>query len=208
MVTNVQPDYGIVLILDDDAALRSAYVRVLGDAGYRCKEFERLPRLIEAIEIFGPELNRACLLLDMKMPTGSGLETQTWLAQRYPQLPIVFVSGQSEISEAITAMRNGAVDFLLKPVSEDRLVAAIDGALNSRTKNPEPLPKGFEALTTRESQVLQLVVSGLRSQQIADQLGITLRTVKMHRGNIMSKMRVENVVQLLALYHQRRQSHP
>jgi two-component system response regulator FixJ len=142
------------------------------------------------------------------MPTGSGLEAQTWLAERYPQLPIVFVSGQSEISEAVTAMRNGAVDFLLKPVSEDRLVAAIDGALNSKAKNPEQLPKGFEALTTRESQVLQLVVSGLRSQQIADQLGITLRTVKMHRGNIMGKVRVENVVQLLALYHQRRQSHP
>jgi FixJ family two-component response regulator len=144
------------------------------------------------------------LLLDMKMPTGSGLEAQAWLAERNVQLPIVFVSGQSEISEAITAMRNGAADFLLKPVSEDRLVAAIDGALNSRTKNADQLPKGFEALTPRESQILRLVVSGLRSQQIADQLGITLRTVKMHRGNIMGKMRVESMAQLLALYHQRR----
>ena len=104
-------------------------------------------------------------------------------------------------------MRNGAVDFLLKPVSEDRLVAAIDGALNSQASQSEQLPKGFEVLTSRESEILRLVVSGLRSQQIADQLGITLRTVKMHRGNIMSKMRVENVAQLLALYHQRHQHH-
>jgi FixJ family two-component response regulator len=200
-----QPNPATVLILDDDAALRSAYVRVLGDAGYHCREFEAMPKLIEAIEKSDLELNRTCLLLDMKMPTGSGLEAQAWLAERKLQLPIVFVSGQSEISEAITAMRNGAVDFLLKPISEDRLVAAIDGALNSQANHPEQLPKGFEALTPRESQVLRLVVSGLRSQQIADQLGITLRTVKMHRGNIMSKVRVENVAQLLALFHQRHQ---
>jgi FixJ family two-component response regulator len=199
-----QPNHGTVLILDDDAALRSAYVLVLSDAGYCCKEFETLPKFIEAIGQSIPEIDHACLLLDMKMPTGSGLEAQAWLAERNVQLPIVFVSGQSEISEAITAMRNGAADFLLKPVSEDRLVAAIDGALNSRTKNADQLPKGFEALTPRESQILRLVVSGLRSQQIADQLGITLRTVKMHRGNIMGKMRVESMAQLLALYHQRR----
>ncbi len=203
----VYPNQASVLILDDDAALRSAYVRVLGDAGYYCKEFESLPQFIEAIEKSSLELDRACCLLDMKMSAGSGLEAQAWLAERKIQLPIIFVSGQSDITEAITAMRNGAVDFLLKPVSEDRLVAAIDGALNSQVNHSEQLPKGFEVLTPRESQILRLVVSGLRSQQIADQLGITLRTVKMHRGNIMSKMRVENVAQLLALYHQRRQHH-
>jgi FixJ family two-component response regulator len=203
----VHPNQASVLILDDDAALRSAYVRVLGDAGYYCKEFESLPQFIEAIEKSSLELDRACCLLDMKMSAGSGLEAQAWLAERKIQLPIVFVSGQSDITEAITAMRNGAVDFLLKPVSEDRLVAAIDGALNFQANHSEQLPKGFEVLTPRESQILRLVVSGLRSQQIADQLGITLRTVKMHRGNIMSKMRVENVAQLLALYHQRRQHH-
>lgn len=203
----VHPNQATVLILDDDAALRSAYVRVLGDAGYHCREFEMLPKFIEAIEKSGPDLNRTCCLLDMKMSTGSGLEAQAWLAERKLQLPIVFVSGQSDINEAITAMRNGAVDFLLKPVSEDRLVAAIDGALNSQASQSEQLPKGFEVLTSRESEILRLVVSGLRSQQIADQLGITLRTVKMHRGNIMSKMRVENVAQLLALYHQRHQHH-
>lgn len=203
----VYPNQASVLILDDDAAVRSAYVRVLGDAGYYCKEFESLPQFIEAIEKSSLELDRACCLLDMKMSAGSGLEAQAWLAERKIQLPIVFVSGQSDITEAITAMRNGAVDFLLKPVSEDRLVAAIDGALNSQANHSEQLPKGFEVLTPRESQILRLVVSGLRSQQIADQLGITLRTVKMHRGNIMSKMRVENVAQLLALYHQRRQHH-
>jgi FixJ family two-component response regulator len=203
----VYPNQASVLILDDDAALRSAYVRILGDAGYYCKEFESLPKFIEAIEKSSLELNHACCLLDMKMSAGSGLEAQAWLAEYKLQLPIVFVSGQSDIAEAITAMRNGAVDFLLKPVSEDRLVAAIDSALNSQANHSEQLPKGFEVLTPRESQILRLVVSGLRSQQIADQLGITLRTVKMHRGNIMSKMRVENVAQLLALYHQRRQHH-
>jgi len=87
------------------------------------------------------------------------------------------------------------------------LTAAIAFCKRFRTSQSEQLPKGFEVLTSRESEILRLVVSGLRSQQIADQLGITLRTVKMHRGNIMSKMRVENVAQLLALYHQRHQHH-
>jgi len=83
----VYPNQASVLILDDDAALRSAYVRVLGDAGYYCKEFESLPQFIEAIEKSSLELDRACCLLDMKMSAGSGLEAQAWLAERKIQLP-------------------------------------------------------------------------------------------------------------------------
>lgn len=197
---------GTILILDDDASVRKAYSRSLTDEGYRVcdfSSFEELKTFCSSGEAFsGP----TCLLLDMKMPDVSGLVVQKWLKDHHLSLSVIFISGQSEIGEAIVAMRSGAIDFLLKPISEDQLVAAVDGVLYSQrvASTGEGLPPGFERLTAREVQVLSLVVQGLRSQQIADQLGITLRTVKMHRGNIMAKASVENVAQLVSLYQESR----
>jgi len=203
MSTATKP--GSVFILDDDQSVRAAYQRVLTDAGYISFGFDSFEKLRSHMAYAqGPD-DQICLLLDMKLPGTTRLEVQRWLLDQKSRMAVVFVSGQSHIEEAISAMRAGAVDFLLKPVGEDQLIAAVDGALNSApTEEDESLPSGFESLTHRESQVMTLVVKGLRSQQIADELGITLRTVKMHRGNIMNKVNVANVAQLVAMYQERR----
>lgn len=194
-----------VLILDDDASVRRAYARILVDEGYGVLEFEDFPALRHAIASKTVPIERACLLLDMRMPHGDGLEVQRWISANRLSLPVIFVSGESEISEAISALKAGAVEFLLKPVGGTQLIAAVRAVLSQAAQaNGSPLPPGFERLSAREAQVLDLVVQGLRSQKIADALGITLRTVKMHRGNIMGKVGVQNVAQLVSFYQQQR----
>ena len=194
-----------VLILDDDASVRKAYVRILVDEGYAVLEFEDFSALRHALTSKTVQIERACLLLDMRMPHGDGLEVQRWISANRLSLPVIFVSGESEISEAISALKAGAVEFLLKPVGGTQLIAAVKAVLNQASQaNGSPLPPGFERLSAREAQVLDLVVQGLRSQKIADALGITLRTVKMHRGNIMGKVGVQNVAQLVSFYQQQR----
>ncbi|MBU3724065.1 MAG: response regulator transcription factor [Burkholderiaceae bacterium] len=194
-----------VLILDDDASVRRAYARVLVEEGYQVQEFQDFSALRRAVESGAAPTDRACLLLDMRMPGGDGLEVQRWISSGPRSLPVIFVSGESEISEAISALKAGAAEFLLKPVSGSQLVAAVQAVLNQSLHAADSaLPPGFERLSVRESQVLELVVKGLRSQKIAENLGITLRTVKMHRGNIMAKVGVQNVAQLVSLYQQQR----
>lgn len=196
---------GAVLILDDDASVRRAYARILTDEGYEVTEFQDFPELRRALVAKTVPSDGVCLILDMRMPSGDGLEVQRWISDRRLSLPVIFVSGESEISEAISALKAGAVEFLLKPVGGPQLLAAVRAVLNQAHPGANsPLPPGFERLSVREAQVLELVVQGLRSQKIADALGITLRTVKMHRGNIMGKVGVQNVAQLVSFYQQQR----
>lgn len=195
-----------VLILDDDASVRRAYARILADEGYAVLEFQDFHGLRHAVESNTIALDQACLLLDMRMPGADGLTVQRWISANRLSLPVIFVSGESEISEAISALKAGAAEFLLKPVGGQQLLAAVRAVLQQAGQpgSDSPLPPGFERLSVREAQVLDLVVQGLRSQKIADALGITLRTVKMHRGNIMGKVGVQNVAQLVSFYQQQR----
>lgn len=194
-----------VLILDDDASVRRAYARILSDEGFTVLEFQEFPALRHALESEFAPGDSACLILDMRMPGGDGLEVQRWISASGRPLPVIFVSGESEISEAISALKAGAAEFLLKPVGGEQLIAAVKAVLNKADAAGDSfLPPGFERLSVREAQVLALVVQGLRSQKIADTLGITLRTVKMHRGNIMGKVGVQNVAQLVGFYQQQR----
>lgn len=201
---------GTVLILDDDASVRRAYARTLAGEGYSTLEFPDFAAFQQSISAGFFQARRVCLLLDMRMET-NGLVVQRWLADSHPDLPIIFVSGESEVAEAISALKAGAAEFLLKPVESEQLIAAVDAALSPRVSEADQrpaMPAGFERLSAREIQVLELVVQGMRSQAIADGLGITLRTVKMHRGNIMAKVGVKNVAQLVSFYQQQRFQSP
>ncbi len=188
-----------ILIVDDDASTRIALERVLNHHGYVVRAFDDPARFIESIN---PSYGQAhCAILDMRMQGLRGLDVQSALIERGVPLLVIFLSGESEMTEVISALKQGAADFLLKPVDTDELLNAISRALSAAPADTEPKTALLKKLSRRETEILELVTKGMRSQPIADALGIALRTVKMHRGNLMAKLGVSNVTELLALFH-------
>ena len=193
------PPQSTILIVDDDASTRIALERVLNHHGYLVRVFDNPARFIESID---PSYGHAhCAILDMRMQGLRGLDVQRALIERGVQLPVIFLSGESEMTEVISALKRGAADFLLKPVDTDELLNAISRALTYSNADTDLKTALLKKLSRRETEILDLVAKGMRSQPIADALGIGLRTVKMHRGNLMAKLGVSNVTELLALFH-------
>jgi FixJ family two-component response regulator len=145
----------------------------------------------------------ACLVLDVRLPGPSGLDLQRELARSDEPVPIVFITGHGDIPMSVRAIKDGAVEFLTKPFREQDLLDAIQQALKNDRKMREQraraveLRQRYESLTQREREVMQLVVSGLPNKLIASELGTSEVTVKMHRGQVMHKMRAESIVDLL-----------
>ena len=217
-----------IVLLDDDMGVRLAIARALEFAGFRVVAFasgqELLARISEVLHGAGGQV---CFLLDMRMPGGvSGLEVMRQLRQRGMQHPVVFLSGEAHLQEAIEALKTGAADFLLKPVDHEKLVQALRraleptaseraasvvdteevvdlgplfGSFGSNTDESERAD-AFDALTRREQEVLGFVLKGFRSMQIAAALDISERTVKMHRSNIMAKVGAQGATHLVYLY--------
>ena len=193
------PPQSTILIVDDDASTRIALERVLNHHGYLVRVFDNPARFIESID---PSYGHAhCAILDMRMQGLRGLDVQHALIERGVQLPVIFLSGESEMTEVISALKRGAADFLLKPVDTDELLNAISRVLTYSNADTDIKTALLKKLSRRETEILDLVAKGMRSQPIADALGIGLRTVKMHRGNLMAKLGVSNVTELLALFH-------
>ncbi|MFM1928316.1 MAG: hypothetical protein RIR28_899 [Pseudomonadota bacterium] len=195
----------VVWLLDDDASVRKALLRVLQDAGCVVEAFdsaESLRSRASSVSLADISL----FLFDVRLPGDSGLQLWQFLRSRPDCPPVVFLSGNAQISEAVTAFKDGAVDFLLKPFEPISLLEAIARARlqprQGRISPPRPAtpPPWMDSLTQREREVMVLVGEGLRNAEIGERLGIGLRTVKMHRGNIMSKLGVRNQGQLLKEY--------
>lgn len=195
----------VVWLLDDDASVRKALMRILQDTGCRVEAFDSAEAL--RTHATGVSLSDIDLFLfDVRLPGDSGL--QLWQSMRsQPDCPpVVFLSGNAQISEAVAALKDGAADFLLKPFEQDSLLEAIDRARHRPRAGrvgaaaPTGQPAWMESLTQREQEVMLLVGEGLRNAEIGERLGIGLRTVKMHRGNIMAKLGVRNQGQLLKEY--------
>ena len=187
----------LVWLLDDDASVRKALTRILEDAGYRVEGFdsaEALQRVAASASLADIDV----FLFDVRLPGDSGIVLWQSLRNQPNCPPVLFLSGNAQISEAVTALKDGAADFLLKPVEQVSLLEAINSAmLQQRPARSMPIgsfpqPRWMESLTAREREVMVLVSEGLRNAEIAERLGIRLRTVKMHRGNIMSKLGVRN----------------
>ncbi len=190
-----------VFIVDDAREVRSALSRVLGAAGYEVRAFESAERFLEDQDGEMP----GCLLLDICMPGMSGLDVQRALAGTKRGRPIVFLTGHGDIQTSVHAMKVGAVDFLTKPIDTTRLFAAVEQALKvdeaSRRERGvcKAIEQRLETLTPRERQVMEQVISGRLNKQIAAQLGIGEKTVKVHRARVMSKMEVRSVAELVQL---------
>ncbi len=190
-----------VFIVDDAREVRTALSRVLGAAGYEVRAFESAERFLEDQDGEAP----GCLLLDICMPGMSGLDVQRTLAGTKRGRPIVFLTGHGDIQTSVHAMKVGAVDFLTKPIDTTRLFAAVEQALkvDEAARHERGIRRAIEdrlnSLTPRERQVMEQVISGRLNKQIAAQLGIGEKTVKVHRARVMSKMEVRSVAELVQL---------
>lgn len=188
-----------VFIVDDDASVRRAVQRVVHAAGLAAATFESAQEYLDA---FDPDA-AGCIVLDLAMPGLSGLRLQEALARRGRAPPIVFLSGRADVMDGVEAMKAGAVEFLTKPVEAATLVRALHAAIEEdrlrreARASREEIDARLATLTPREAQVLRGVVAGKLNKQIAGELGTAEKTVKVHRGRMMLKMRVRSIAQLV-----------
>jgi len=190
-----------VYLVDDDPDILKAIDRLLQSIGLRVVTFLSPQQFLEDYDRNAP----ACLVLDLELPGLSGLELQRTLEQEASALPIIFLTGRGSIASSVQAMKHGAADFLTKPVDDTDLIAAIRDALArgqaqriSRSER-ERVAKSLSSLTDRERQVLEQIVAGRLNKQIAGALGTSEKTIKFHRGNLMRKMGVRVVADLVKL---------
>jgi FixJ family two-component response regulator len=189
----------MVAVVDDDEAVRISLVRLLAVAGYDARGFDSGTAFLEAPEA----LAAWCVVTDLQLPGVSGIELQKALAARGLTVPMVFVTAFGTVPVSVEAMRGGAVDFLEKPADPALLLDAVEravtkrAALAARAEARADVARRLALLTGRERQVFEGVVQGLPNKQIAAQLGIALKTVKVHRGRVMQKMEAESVADLV-----------
>ena len=191
----------LIHVVDDDESLRDALLDLLAAAGFEARGYASTGDFL-----LQPVPDRAgCVLLDVRMPGPSGLDLQAAMQRQGLGLPIVFLTGRGDIATTVQAMKRGATDFLTKPVDDTELLAAIQEALATdqqrrRTQaQRERMVASLAALTERERQVLEQVVAGRLNKQIAAELGTVEKTIKFHRANLMRKMGVRSVADLVKL---------
>jgi len=194
----------LVFVVDDDKAIREATRSLLASVGLRVETFGTAEEFLRATRPNAP----ACLVLDVSLPGLSGLDLQRELVSAGSPIPIVFITGHGDIPIAVQAMKGGAVEFLVKPFRDQQLLDAIQLAIErdraGRGHRAElgELRRRSESLTPRERDVMRLVVRGLLNKQIARELDISEITVKVHRGHVMHKMRVESLADLVRMVEQ------
>ena len=190
-----------IFVVDDDPIFLRSMKRLLGAAGYLVETFESAKELLQR----NNHLGYGCLLVDLRMPGDSGLELQSKLNQHDYTLPIIFMTGAGDTESGVTAMKHGAVDFLLKPVENEVLFAAIADAIEKDRGARELFDRQvsaremLETLTVREKEIMNYVVTGTRNKEIAYQLHISEKTVKAHRGKVMHKSGANTLVDLVTL---------
>jgi len=191
----------IVHVVDDDENTRKATARLLGAAGFEARTYASALDFLNAID----REAHGCIVLDVRLPDQSGLELQAALAARGVPLPIVFVTGYGVIPDSVRAIQRGAVDFLTKPVDGDVLLTAVgralaqDAAARTARARHQSLRSRYERLTPREREVFVHLIGGQINKQVAADLQITERTIKLHRANILHKLEVGSMAELARL---------
>ena len=190
-----------VYLVDDDPAVLKGLSRLLSSAGYQTSQFGSAKEFMECYDADAS----GCIVLDLAMPEVTGLEQQKWLRQSNSPLPVIFLTGRGDVSSSVQAIREGAVDFLTKPVNDEELLGAVRQALErervARKERAEvaAIEARLAKLSPREREVLEHVVSGQPNKQIAAMLGTTVNTIKVHRGRVMRKMGVPSLPELVRL---------
>ena len=190
-----------VFVVDDDASIREAVKSLLRSVDLEVETFGSAAEFLRARLPDAP----SCLVLDVRLPGVSGLDFKGELAKSGIHIPIIFVTGHGDIPMTVKAMKAGAVEFLTKPFRDQDMLDAIQVALERDRKRREQdgriseLRTLFESLTTREQEVIGLVTSGLMNKQIAAEMGVSVITVKVHRGNVMRKMGARSLTDLVRM---------
>ena len=194
----------LVFIVDDDPSVRKSLVRLIRSAGYEVEAFASAEDFLSREPSIGP----CCVVLDVRMPGVTGLDLQKTLKSALHGIPIVFITGYGDVSMSVSAMKAGAIDFLTKPFEGKDLLSAVQrvvqprqhvgGDLGAEARTGE-VQKRAKLLTPRQRQVFALVVTGMLNKQIASELRIAEKTVKVHRAQVMEKMRAGSVAELVRL---------
>ena len=193
---------GFVHIVDDDASFRAAMERRLKHAGYEVATYASAKHLLDRLPC---DSVLGCILLDVRIPGLSGPELQERLSELGSTLPIIFLTGYPDIPTTVRGMKAGADDFLTKPVSSDRLLQAVERAIEHHsakyrlTNSLDVVRSHIAALTPRQRQVFQLVIRGNTNKEVARAIGGTERTIKAHRHMVMEKMQVQSLAELVSL---------
>ena len=195
------PVEATVFVVDDDTSVRTALKRLIKSLGFKVETFDSAQAFLK----HGPHDGPACLVLDIRMPGMSGIELQEQLTDTGLGMPIIFITGHGNIPMSVKAMKAGAVDFIEKPFEDQNLIDAINVAIKKnmkfRTEQAEikDLQQRVDSLTPREHEVFILVASGMLNKQIAFDLGMSEKTVKVHRARVMQKMKAESLADLVRI---------
>jgi FixJ family two-component response regulator len=195
----VKAEEPIIFVVDDDPSVREALDRLLRSARLQCRVFASAREFLSHARPDAP----ACLVLDVRLPGLSGLDLQCAMATAGVEIPIIFITGHGDVPMSVRAMKAGAFEFLIKPFREEDLLDAIhlaiarDRANRKQQTEIAELRHRFDSLTPREREVLALIVTGLLNKQVADLLGTSEATVKIHRGRVMQKMQVTSLADLV-----------
>ena len=187
-----------VLVIDDDPEFRDSVARLLRTVGLHTRQFSSVPEFLKADPPDGP----TCLVLDVRMPGRSGLDLQSELVAANRQVPIIFITAYADVPMTVQAMKGGAIEFLTKPFRDQDLLDAIDAGLTRDRARRESdrlaiaLRRRLDTLSPRENEVMLHVVAGRLNKQIANDIGIAESTVKVHRTNLMRKMKARSVPEL------------
>jgi two-component system, LuxR family, response regulator FixJ len=192
----------IVYIADDDESLRALLRALVHSIGLPCRVFNSANKFLEQYDPRQP----GCLVLDLFMPGMSGLELQEELNRRGAMIPVIFITGHADVASAVAAVRHGAFNYLQKPFRNSELIENVRGAIEFDRRNRETLVQQdvirdrIASLTPREREVLELIVRGLASKVMAHEMGVSKRTVELHRSRVMGKMGANSVAQLVRMF--------
>ena len=191
----------VVYVIDDDTSVREAIRNLLESVPLTVETYASPQEFLNSARLNSP----SCLVLDIRLPEGSGLDFQAALIQKGVHIPIIFITGHGDVAMSVRAMKAGAIEFLTKPFRQQELLEAIHHAIKrdriyrKRQAEHESIRDRYTSLTPREIEVMALVVAGMSNKQIAAEIRIQQATVKFHRGKLMAKMRADSVAELVRM---------